>query len=245
MSYFRRFVAYAPPPRADGLSFTKARIEEAAEAAGPWTAIAIIDLAPLDTDPTRPMARELSTSAATLEPGWYRVTWLDAAGSATSPTAPIRSVVEGADGIRPTIAEVAAKLRARTKVLGGNEVGTFDASTRPTADEVEALIDDALDEVLGKIKEPAAGTKYEGRARGLVALYAAMLIELSYFPEMVGTPKSPYDSYATLYDKRMKALIAEGETGEPQGEGGAGGDSPGNAAWTFPSGDLLGYGTRW
>jgi hypothetical protein len=234
---------FTPPARADATSYTSVKIEEAVAAAGPWT---VIDTQALvaDLDPEHPLERDLTTNKATLPEGWYRVKWLSGVDE-TAPSEPVQNLSQLSGGMRPTLTDVASKVRARTKVKGGNELGTFNQNTRPTDDEVEDLIDDACDEVLGKIKLPESGTKYERRARGLVALYTAMLVELSFFPEQVGTPKSPYDAYSALYDKRLKALIAEGETGEPQGEGGNAGDSPGDAAWTFPEGELLGYGTRW
>lgn len=242
MSFVVTLTGYAPPPRTDSNPFRSAKIEEAATLAGPWTAIQTIALNPLDTDALKPIAREFTSGHAQYAEGFYRVVWVDNEGGETAPTEPVQNMQPG--GTRPSVAEVAAKLRARTKVRGGAELGVFTEATRPTASEVDSLIDDALDDVLGKVQAPTAGSKYERRVRGAVCLYAAILVELSYFPEMVGTPKSPYDAYMKLYESRLKALIAEGETGEPQGEGGSG-DAPADPAWTFPEGELLGYGTRW
>jgi hypothetical protein len=150
---------------------------------------------------------------------------------------------------RPSLADVATLLRARTKIRGGAEAGTFTDVTRPTGDEVEGLIDEATDEVLGKVQTPEAGSAYERRVRGAIRLYTAMLVELSYFPEQIGTGRSPYASYERLYESRLKALVAEGETGAVQGEGGdgAGGDSPADASWWFPDDDdgLVGWQSSW
>jgi hypothetical protein len=153
-------------------------------------------------------------------------------------------------GVRPTVAEVAALLRARTKVMGGKEEGTFTLAsanphTRPTAEEVEVLIDNALAEVLGKVKPAPSGSEYETRVLRAVALYTAILIETSYYPEQAKTGQSAADTYLKLYESRIEAVIAEGETGEPQGTGKD--DSPADPAWTFPedAGGLVGYQTRW
>lgn len=163
-------------------------------------------------------------------------------------------------GIRPSVTDVASILRARTKVRGGSEIGTFNTLTRPTAPEVESLIDDAVSEILGKVQpiDPtlppgsafnAPGSKYEQRIRNAVKLYAALLIELSYFPEQIRTGQSATTTLQTLYDSRIRALIAEGEHGiaEGMGEGAGGaGDAPADAAWSFPAdtGGLVGWQSR-
>lgn len=170
-------------------------------------------------------------------------------------------------GVRPPNRQVAGLMRARTKVPGGKEQGVFvdgpaTAATRPTATQVDGLIDDALDEVLGKVQPidatavpgsayNAPGSRYERRVRGAVALYAAILIETSYYPEQVRSGQSPVTVYQQLYDSRIRALIAEGETGAAEGMGqgaSGGGDAPADAAWGgFPPGigGLIGNSTVW
>jgi hypothetical protein len=248
MGYIISLQDYAPPARSDDRPFTKARIEEAAEATGIWAAIDTLTL-PAEhagSDPEHPEVRELTTRNGTRIEGWYRVVWIDGENNESTPTAPVQNLSELAGGVRPTIASVAALLRARTKITGGKEQGTFTESTRPTANEVDNLIDEALDEVLGKIAVPKEGTPLEGRARGAIALYAAILIELSYWPEAVASGKSPLVAYEKLYASRVKALIAESETGKPQGEGGVG-DAPPDCAYSFPAneGGLVGWASRW
>lgn len=247
MSRVVALLDFAPPERLDGLPFTEAVIEESASATGTWTVIDTITLSPPDVDPKHPVARDLSTPNATIAGGFYRVTWKGQTFS-SQPTSPLHDLPE--DGIRPTLADVGAILRARTKVKGGRELGTFTGETRPTDDEVARLIDDAVDEVMGKVQPADAGSAYERRIRGAVAMYTAILIENSYFPEQVTAGRSPATAYQTLYEKRVRALIAEGETGGPQGEGsgGSGGsDSPADAYWTFPvnAGGMIGNGTVW
>lgn len=126
---------------------------------------------------------------------------------------------------RPSLAEVAALLRTRTKDNMGTELGTFTADTRPTAAEVEQLTSLATAHVASRVGLEPCRTALESRARGLAALYTAMLIELSYFPEQVGTDVSPYNQYRDLFDDGIKALITDvAETcgGVPEaGESGA------------------------
>jgi hypothetical protein len=76
----RTFTGYVPPARYDGAPFTAARIEERASlTAGAWAQIDSIALVPVDADPSAPAARNLTTPNATLEAGYYRIVWLDAA----------------------------------------------------------------------------------------------------------------------------------------------------------------------
>lgn len=249
---------YRPPARADGAAYTKARIEEAPTAEGAWTIIDTVLLAPLDTDPEHPIDRDLTTVHATGPGLYYRVSWIDAAGNVSTPSGPAQNLSELEGGIRPSVSDVAALLRARTKRMGGVEVGTFDNTTRPTADEVDRLITEAEDEVLGKVQAPATVAesapegevlKYERRVRGAIRLYTAILIETSYFPEQIAKGQSAVSTYEKLFDSRIKALIAEGETGAVQGEGGegaGGASSPADPAWSFPAGTgLIGWNTRW
>lgn len=236
---------YTPPPRADTRSWTKVRIEEAAATTGPWVVIDTQNTGP-DAEPAYPTTRDLTTRNGTIAEGFYRVVWVDGEGGTSAPSEVVQNLSLLSGGVRPTIAEVAALIRSRTKIVGGKEVGTFNESTRPTQGEVDALIDDAVDEVLGKVKPPTETGAYERRVRAAVALYTAILIELSYFPEQVGTNKSPLTSYEKLYERRIKSLIAESETGEV-GSGEAKGDEPRDPVWGFPSaapGGLIGWESR-
>lgn len=254
---------YVPIPRTGtgAVPWTTARILESAAETGPFVQIDQITLSPVDTDPANPVPRDLTTANATLTDGWYEVVWVDANGAVSDPTAPLENAP--ATGTRPSVQEVASRLRARTKIAGGKELGTWTTTTRPTAGEVEDLIDDALDEVLGKVQPiddtqqfgsayNAPGSDYERRIRRAVALYAAILVELSYFPEQIRSGQSPVTTMQQLYDSRIRALISEGETGRAEGmgvggSGGGGGDAPADAAWAYPAdgGGMVGWGSRW
>lgn len=105
----------------------------------------------------------------------------------------------------PGIGDVGDVLRARTKDTNGVELGIFNADTRPTGDQVTGLIATAsgdLAAVIGSdIPEPTWPL-----AQSVGAIGAAMLIELSYFPEQVATGRSPYDQLRELYEARMSRL---------------------------------------
>lgn len=86
--------------------------------------------------------------------------------------------------LRPTVQDVALLERTRTVNAGGGEEITFTESTRPSASEVSGLIDQALPAILAQLPE-GFGEAYYDRARHLVALYTALLIEGSYFREQL------------------------------------------------------------
>lgn len=107
----------------------------------------------------------------------------------------------------PSPDDVAAILRARTKPSDGqSHLGVFNANTRPTADEVEALIS----QVGGQINAVFAAaeipeTSWEA-AKQAAVLKTAYLIELSYFPEQ-GEETSPSTALRILSDAAMTTLI--------------------------------------
>jgi hypothetical protein len=105
----------------------------------------------------------------------------------------------------PTPDDVAALLRARTKDADGHELGVFTDTTRPTADQVDELIALAYGDVSSQ-----TGAYLDDRtapaAQSMVALRAAMFVELSYFPEQVRSDRSAYPEYERLYTAGMTAL---------------------------------------
>lgn len=121
MSITRTFEGFAPPPRYDADPFTEALIEESAEREGTYTLIETIELEPVDPDPAEPASRNFTTDSATLDPAWYRIVWKDASGD-TATSGPIYAPLQPAWA--PSVADVAALIRARTKVAGGKELGT-------------------------------------------------------------------------------------------------------------------------
>lgn len=106
-----------------------------------------------------------------------------------------------AAAVRPTTDDVAELERTRTFRDDGTEGGTFDDQTRPTAAEVEALIDEALDVVLGQLPDHA-DARWHAPIRRLVALRAALDVEASYFREQQ-TADAPW---TTRYADDLAAL---------------------------------------
>jgi hypothetical protein len=92
--------------------------------------------------------------------------------------------------VTPTLEDVAALIRARTKDSSGNEVGTFTPATRPTNAQAQEAIDHAVIAVHEKVGAIGAGCA--DLAKLAAAYGAAAEIELSYFPEQARTDRSPY-----------------------------------------------------
>jgi hypothetical protein len=89
VTYVKTLEGAKPPQRFDSVPFTTARFQESATDAGPWTTVQTFPLSPVDPDPSDPLARDLTTSLAALEAGWYRVQWVDS-GNATTNSVPVR-----------------------------------------------------------------------------------------------------------------------------------------------------------
>lgn len=120
--------------------------------------------------------------------------------------------------VKPTVQDVAAVLRARTKDLTGEELGDFTDDTRPTGTEVERLIDLAYAEVCG-YAGTAMAERCAGFARSLVIIRAAWWIEGSYWPEQVRTNRSIYDELRQQFLDGIPALQSCVEGNLPDGDG--------------------------
>jgi hypothetical protein len=161
------------------------------------------------------------------------------------------------DTLYPSVDDVGSILRARTQDNDDIEVGTFTPDTRPTDTEVERLIQMAAGVVYGAtgpmddtvLTCPGAEDLRTG-AKHWIAVLAAMLVELSYFPEQVKDDRSAYTHYKDLWDDdvmgfgvfRAAVIDCGGGGVEPGGEGGS--QSP---SWAFPVdvGGMVGWATRW
>lgn len=117
--------------------------------------------------------------------------------------APIPSTVVG---FLPTADDVAVLERARTRTDAG-ELGEFTSQTRPTLAQVNGTIKQAGEHVAA-ILGPTVPVAAAGMARGLVSLFSAMLIELTYFPEQVNTNRSPYAQWRELFDLQLPHILS-------------------------------------
>jgi hypothetical protein len=117
--------------------------------------------------------------------------------------------------IRPDIPQVAALIRNRTRRPGGQEVGTFDTTTRPTASEVGPLIDRAARHV-----SISVGERFEDWSTGLLetakdaaASFAALYIEQSYYGDGSSPDAGPADQLGRIARETLAALLRDGGRG--------------------------------
>jgi hypothetical protein len=214
-----------PIPRYDGTPWTKAKIQEAPTpdtANADWVTLRTDTFTDPDVDPKIPKARDF-TFDTTIDQGWYRITFVDATNHQMQPTVPIHNVPDVAVDYLPTLSEVGALLRTRTVDTAGNELGTFSSGTHPTGDEALALLNQAARDVALHVGKDVPEALIED-TKELVKYRAAMLIELSFFPEQVSAQRSPYAQYKDLYDTGLPVLVeaisdVEGDESDIEGVG--------------------------
>ena len=136
--------------------------------------------------------------------------------------------------IECTTQDVATILRARTKDTTGAETGDFTADTRPTGDEVDALISRATASTLAKTG--AVPADLVDAAKALVALRTAMLVELTMFPEQVRSERSAFPEYKAMLDEDTAALVHAMQS-SPAGQGPAAYCTMSRTPRTMPSDD--------
>jgi hypothetical protein len=210
------FTDYMPKPRFDGIPWTIIRIAESALADGPWVEIDEINIPDPDADPSQPEARSFTTDNATLDVGWYQITFQDVHGEQTI-SDPVQNVAPTQELWYPALSDVGLEILSRTKDSFGNELGTFTANTRPTETQVLALIRKAALDVADVVGD-VIPTALEDDAANVVAKRAAMMIERTYFSDQVNTGRSVYPQLKEEYTsslmtlQRQITLIGEGET---------------------------------
>lgn len=141
----------------------------------------------------------------------------------------------------PSAADVAGQLRARTKGKYMQGEGAFTADTRPTLLEVEALILQAQYDVVPICGWTPAET-IAPLARFAVLLRAAMMVELSYFPEQITPDQSPYDRLERAFNDALTRLRAAVDDAASGGE--VGGTDRAQARGRFPRARMRDA-TRW
>lgn len=247
---------FRPPSRVDDVPWTHMRVEESATGSGAGTQIEEKSLTTgpgllplgLDADPRYPMARDWSTSLATLPKGtgYYRVRFRDASNNTSEFT---DWILDAPKSWYPTLREVAVHIRTRTvERTTNNFLGTFTDVTRPTDDEAWDAIDIAEADVLrhtGRLDLPAISTEGHRTARALIALRAAMIIERSFYPEQVGTNKSAYPGLERDWERQLPQLVEAikedlaGDIIPGEGDGGDGGPVATDSDHVVPGGSRV------
>jgi hypothetical protein len=113
--------------------------------------------------------------------------------------------------------DVAALLRSRTKDDAGRELGAWTDATRPTLVDVEQLIALAAGQTTDA--DGPASTSCSSLCRNVIALHAACLVELSYFPEQVRSERSPYSELRELLVDARAAFDTCRAAGSPDDPG--------------------------
>jgi hypothetical protein len=85
-------------------------------------------------------------------------------------------------------------------------VGTFTAQTRPTATQVELVVDQALADVQMRIGTDIPVVLHDAVAH-VVAIRAASLIEASYMPEQTGNDNTVYINFRFQYAEQIGRLV--------------------------------------
>lgn len=118
----------------------------------------------------------------------------------------------------PTVDAVGAILRTRTRDRNGNEIGTFNEDTVPTGDQVVSLITTAAGDLALAVGPDLPEAVWQ-QASSVATYRAAMLVEITFFPEQVALGRSPYPQLRELYLDALKDLRVAVDA--------AGGDLPG------------------
>lgn len=204
-----------PSPRYDGVAWTSYKVQEAQVKAGPWSDVVSGALSPVDADPKDPSVRSFTFESALID-GWYRIEFLDNAGD-TEITIPRWNHYAKNLFYTPTVERVATKIISRTRDQYGNLTGTFSSTTTPTDDQVYTVVEDVITEVADVIGDDIPDELLDDAA-GVVALKAAMQVELNFFSDQVNTGRSIYPQLSKQYDAALAALARqvqlfnEGET---------------------------------
>jgi hypothetical protein len=224
-----------------------ARIQQSAdldgEPTGGFTTIETYVI-PDYADPANPPYMSLTTNNGTFIPGWYRIRFNDA-GPGEEYTSPL---FYDAISYRPSTRDVAVHIKNRTVDNLNNFVGDFTTTTVVTAQEVEELILKGEQRVLRRLdvdpNEPIPTESHEA-IKNLIALYAAMLVELTKFSEQVTTNRSPYPQLKVLFDEQL-AELREDVRGIVEDDPGGTGVGSGMAVFTFPedAGGMINWQTR-
>ena len=102
-------------------------------------------------------------------------------GTVKYPSIPAPPAVD-AESVRPNVSDIAALTPTRTISSGGSEENTYTSSTRPTAVQVQELIDAAVVDVLAMLPSNIDMVWYPAVTRA-ISLRVAMTLEGSFYRE--------------------------------------------------------------
>lgn len=147
----------------------------------------------------------------------------------------------------PTSNQVATLLRARTKDSNGLEAGVFNGDTRPTDTQVDDIVLHAADEVYAEVGafDSIQTVPLQNAAIRLVALKAAMLIELSFFPEQTTGDRSAFDNMRELYEANLPRLVKAINEAVARGDSVAQDGVMPYFSMPEDCGGMVGWGTVW
>lgn len=132
------------------------------------------------------------------------------------------------DKFRPPTIEVASYIKNRTVDEHNNFVGDFTENTIVTVIEVGRIIDQAGEMVLAALRwdpelQPVPISDSNVPAvRSLIALFSAIVVEVTKFSEQINRQVSPYPYLKELFDKMLAEKQAELGIQPPAGTGGGG-----------------------
>lgn len=162
--------------------------------------------------------------------GRYTVVWFD---GATEVGSEVIDVGTGAivQPWTPETIEVAARMFARVMGETG-PVHDFEIDGRPSRAQAQEAVAEAV-----SLLAPQVGfdldVEFHATARTLAILLSAMLLEPSYWPEDIDTPRSAWEQWEKLYETGLAALlVAIGEAGS--GDEVGPGDDHAHVAYGFP-----------
>lgn len=220
---------FSPSRRFDSIPWTGAIVQESPASTGPWTDLHTFNFSDPDVDPADPKERDF-TVIGTINQGWYRVIFFDSGSHQLQPTTPVQNTLT----FQASNEQVARLIMSRTRDTFGNVLGTFTDNTLPTADEVERIIGDATLSLSKQIGDTIPDALLDDASR-VVAILAAMQIELSFYSDQVNTGRSIYPQLEAMLKteitnlQRSISLFSEGETGVTN-------TGPGSkASWGFPT----------
>jgi hypothetical protein len=207
------FADYTPVPRFDNVPWTTVLIEESDAEFGVYNLIDTQLLSPIDPDPSDPMVRQFTTDQATLDHGWYKISFADASNN-------VIEMVPTFNGVPiewvPTLPDVAGVNLIRTRDNNGVFQNTFNDDTIPNADQARQCIDKAVNNVRPLIGSDIPEDLIQ-EAQDVVSLRTMMYIELSFFGNEVAQNRSIYPQLKVLFDEKIKSLqsaIISEEAGE-------------------------------